>query len=94
MFFVSAKLWLAGGGSCHGDRQPLQAVTEAWRQIGHCLKLAVAEIVGHRAAQVNKAVVLFLEKVEQVNKLVETGFTVNTACNEDHTVKRASAHQR
>ena len=43
--------------------------------------LAVGEIIGHgsvkSAAQINSAVVLFLEKVEQVNRLVETGITVN-----------------
>ena len=43
--------------------------------------LAVGEIIGHgsvkSAARMNSAVVLFLEKVEQVNRLVETGITVN-----------------
>lgn len=43
--------------------------------------LAVGEKIGHSsvksAARMNKAVVCFLEKVEQVNMLVETGITVN-----------------
>ena len=43
--------------------------------------LAVGEVVGHHsiksAALMNKAVVLVLEMVDQVNKLVETGITVN-----------------
>lgn len=43
--------------------------------------LAVGERIGHSsvksAARMNRAVVLFLEKVEQVKLLVETGVTVN-----------------
>lgn len=43
--------------------------------------LVVGEITGHSsvksAAQMNKAEVLFLEKVEQVNRLVESGVMVN-----------------
>jgi len=43
--------------------------------------LAVGQVIGHSsvrsAARKNKAVVLFVEKVEQVNRLVETGITVN-----------------
>ncbi|KAE8280196.1 Transposon TX1 uncharacterized 82 kDa protein ORF 1 [Larimichthys crocea] len=43
--------------------------------------LAVGEVIGHgyvkSAARMNSAVVLFLETVEQVNRLVETGITVN-----------------
>ena len=43
--------------------------------------LAVGEIIGHgsvkSAARMNSAVVLFLDKLEQVNRLVETGITVN-----------------
>ncbi|TWW74497.1 Transposon TX1 uncharacterized 82 kDa protein ORF 1 [Takifugu flavidus] len=42
--------------------------------------LAVGQKIGHSsvksAARMNRAVVLFLEKVEQVNKLVEAGITV------------------
>ncbi|TWW59893.1 hypothetical protein D4764_06G0014230 [Takifugu flavidus] len=42
--------------------------------------LAVGQKIGHSsiksAARMNRAVVLFLEKVEQVNTLVETGITV------------------
>ncbi|TWW61025.1 hypothetical protein D4764_05G0011150 [Takifugu flavidus] len=42
--------------------------------------LAVGQKIGHSsiksAARMNRAVVLFLEKVEQVNKLVEMGITV------------------
>ncbi|TWW61012.1 Transposon TX1 uncharacterized 82 kDa protein ORF 1 [Takifugu flavidus] len=42
--------------------------------------LAVGQKISHSsiksAARMNRAVVLFLEKVEQVNKLVETGITV------------------
>ncbi|TWW74498.1 hypothetical protein D4764_14G0005010 [Takifugu flavidus] len=42
--------------------------------------LAVGQKIGHSsvksAARMNRVVVLFLEKVEQVNKLVETGITV------------------
>lgn len=43
--------------------------------------LAVKQIIGHRSikstAHMNKAVGLFLEKVEQVNKMVEMGISVN-----------------
>ena len=43
--------------------------------------LAVGEVVGHAsvksAARMNSAVVLFLDQVEKVNRLVETGLTVN-----------------
>ena len=43
--------------------------------------LAMGQVIGHSsvrsAARMNKAVVLFVEKVEQVNRLVETGITVN-----------------
>jgi len=46
-----------------------------------CSVEEVALAVGHSsvrsAARMNKAVVLFVEKVEQVNRLVETGITVN-----------------
>ncbi|KAI3367042.1 hypothetical protein L3Q82_009672 [Scortum barcoo] len=42
--------------------------------------LAVGELIGHgsvkSAARMNNAVVLFVEKVEQVNQLVQTGVTV------------------
>ena len=43
--------------------------------------LAVGEVVGHgsvkSAARMNSAVVLFLDQVEKVNRVVETGLTVN-----------------
>lgn len=43
--------------------------------------LVVGEKVGHStiksASRMNNAVVLFMEKVEQVNQLVETGITVH-----------------
>ncbi len=45
------------------------------------IALAVGEVIGHgsvkSAAHMNSAVVLFIEKIEQVNKLIETGITVN-----------------
>ena len=41
----------------------------------------MGQVIGHSsvrsAARMNKAVVLFVEKVEQVNRFVETGITVN-----------------
>ena len=70
------------------QKRLLRADTEARHQTGAgspCsmeeVALAVGEIIGHgsvkSAARMNSAVVLFLEKLEQVNRLVETGITVN-----------------
>ncbi|TWW62760.1 hypothetical protein D4764_04G0014070 [Takifugu flavidus] len=55
---------------------------------------AVGQKIGHSsvksAARMNRAVVLFLQKVEQVNKLVETGITVGG--HDEFLVKELSRH--
>ncbi|TWW64981.1 hypothetical protein D4764_22G0006280 [Takifugu flavidus] len=69
--------------------------------------LAVGQEIGHSsvksAACMNRAVVLFLEKVEQANRLVETGITggavrpgdsADAAVGIDYFVQRAAVHQR
>jgi len=75
---------MASGGFSKLSRISLE-LNQGWCRLSPCsmeeVALAVGQVIGHSlvrsAARMNKAVVLFVEKVEQVNRLVETGITVN-----------------